>query len=156
LNTLIDYRYQHIQGQKGTNGMGRTAWRQRQADRAQGAGRDADFDEDRENLDPRFTTLGEKFVLAEGGNGGFGNAHFKSSTNAPRATPTRPEGEERWIWLRLKLIAMPAWSACPTPAIDLALGGQRGQAEDRRLSLHLRCSAARRGRCRCVVLDIRG
>src|SRR6267154_1697779 len=53
-----------------------------------------------------FTTLGEKFVLAEGGNGGFGNAHFKSSTNrAPRNANPGLEGEERWIWLRLKLIA---------------------------------------------------
>jgi GTP-binding protein len=64
------------------------------------------FDEDRETLIHDFTTLGEKFVLADGGNGGFGNAHFKSSTNrAPRnANPGQP-GEERWIWLRLKLIA---------------------------------------------------
>src|SRR5579859_3846331 len=64
------------------------------------------FDEDRETLIHDFTKLGETFVLAEGGNGGFGNAHFKSSTNrAPRnANPGQP-GEERWIWLRLKLIA---------------------------------------------------
>jgi len=64
------------------------------------------FDEDRETLIHDFTKLGEKFVLAEGGNGGFGNAHFKSSTNrAPRnANPGLP-GDERWIWLRLKLIA---------------------------------------------------
>jgi GTP-binding protein len=64
------------------------------------------IDEDRETLIHDFTRLGEKFVLAEGGNGGFGNAHFKSSTNrAPRnANPGQP-GEERWIWLRLKLIA---------------------------------------------------
>jgi GTP-binding protein len=64
------------------------------------------FDEDRETLIHDFTRLGEKFVLAAGGNGGFGNAHFKSSTNrAPRnANPGAP-GEERWIWLRLKLIA---------------------------------------------------
>ena len=53
-----------------------------------------------------FTALGEKFVIAEGGNGGFGNAHFKSSTNrAPRNANPGQEGEERWIWMRLKLIA---------------------------------------------------
>src|SRR5260370_20914694 len=64
------------------------------------------FDEDRETLIHDFTQLGEKFTLAEGGNGGFGNAHFKSATNrAPRnANPGQP-GEERSIWLRLKLIA---------------------------------------------------
>jgi GTP-binding protein len=64
------------------------------------------FDEDRETLLFDFTDLGQKFVIAEGGNGGFGNAHFKSSTNrAPRnANPGQP-GTERWIWLRLKLIA---------------------------------------------------
>jgi GTPase len=64
------------------------------------------FDEDRETLIHDFTNLGEKFVIAEGGNGGFGNAHFKSSTNrAPRNANPGQEGEERWIWLRLKLIA---------------------------------------------------
>jgi len=108
LNTLIDYRYQqHFKAPKGTNGMGK--------DRHGANGKDVVlkvpvgtqiFDEDRETLIHDFTRLGEKFVLAEGGNGGFGNAHFKSSTNrAPRnANPGQP-GEERWIWLRLKLIA---------------------------------------------------
>src|SRR5512138_2658990 len=108
LNTLIDYRYQqHFKAPKGTNGMGK--------DRHGANGKSVVlkvpvgtqiFDEDRETLIHDFTELGEKFVLAEGGNGGFGNAHFKSSTNrAPRnANPGQP-GEERWIWLRLKLIA---------------------------------------------------
>jgi GTP-binding protein len=64
------------------------------------------FDEDRETLIHDFTKLGEKFTLAEGGNGGFGNAHFKSSTNrSPRNANPGQTGEERWIWLRLKLIA---------------------------------------------------
>src|SRR5215472_8588593 len=108
LNTLIDYRYQqHFKAPTGENGMGK--------DRHGANGKPIVlkvpvgtqvFDEDRETLIHDFTTLGEKFVLAEGGNGGFGNAHFKSSTNqAPRrANPGLP-GEERWIWLRLKLIA---------------------------------------------------
>jgi GTP-binding protein len=108
LNTLIDYRYQqHFKAPKGTNGMGK--------DRHGANGKAVVLkvpvgtqiiDEDRETLIHDFTRLGEKFVLAEGGNGGFGNAHFKSSTNrAPRnANPGQP-GEERWIWLRLKLIA---------------------------------------------------
>jgi GTP-binding protein len=108
LNTLIDYRYQqHFKAQKGTNGMGK--------DRHGANGKPIVlkvpvgtqvFDEDRETLLHDFTTLGEKFVIAEGGNGGFGNAHFKSSTNrAPRNANPGQEGEERWIWLRLKLIA---------------------------------------------------
>src|SRR5437588_2742894 len=108
LNTLIDYRYQqHFKAQKGTSGMGK--------DRHGANGKPVVlkvpvgtqvFDEDRETLIHDFTTLGEKFVLAEGGNGGFGNAHFKSSTNrAPRNANPGQAGEERWIWLRLKLIA---------------------------------------------------
>jgi GTP-binding protein len=108
LNTLIDYRYQqHFKAQKGENGMGK--------DRHGANGKPIVlkvpvgtqvFDEDKETLIHDFTALGEKFVLAHGGNGGFGNAHFKSPTNrAPRhANPGQP-GEERWIWLRLKLIA---------------------------------------------------
>src|SRR6195256_2781371 len=108
LNTLIDYRYQqHFKAPKGTNGMGK--------DRHGANGKSVVlkvpvgtqiFDEDRETLIHDFTKLGERYVLAEGGNGGFGNAHFKSSTNrAPRNANPGAIGEERWIWLRLKLIA---------------------------------------------------
>jgi len=108
LNTLIDYRYQqHFKARPGANGMGK--------DRHGGAGEDVVlkvpagtqvFDEDKETLLADLTDVGQRVVLAKGGNGGFGNAHFKSSTNrAPRhANPGQP-GEERWIWLRLKLIA---------------------------------------------------
>jgi GTPase len=108
LNTLIDYRYQqHFKAERGVNGMGK--------DRHGANGKaivlkvpvgTQVFDEDRETLIHDFTKLGEKFVLAEGGNGGFGNAHFKSATNrAPRNANPGQVGEERWIWLRLKLIA---------------------------------------------------
>jgi GTP-binding protein len=108
LNTLIDYRYQqHFKAQRGTNGMGK--------DRAGANGTDIVlkvpagtqiYDADGETLIADLVAVGDEAMLARGGNGGFGNAHFKSSTNrAPRhANPGQP-GEERWIWLRLKLIA---------------------------------------------------
>ncbi len=104
----MDYSYQQpFKAQKGVHGMGK--------DRHGANGKDIAlkvpvgtqvFDEDRETMLFDFTDLGQTFTIAEGGNGGFGNAHFKSSTNrAPRhANPGQP-GEERWIWLRLKLIA---------------------------------------------------
>ena len=108
LNTLIDYRYrQHFKAKAGGNGMGK--------DR-HGAGSDdvvlkvpvgtQIFDEDKETLLADLTAIGQRIALSKGGNGGFGNAHFKSATNrAPRhANPGQP-GEERWVWLRLKLIA---------------------------------------------------
>jgi GTP-binding protein len=108
LNTLIDYRYQqHFKARPGGHGMGR--------DRTGAGGEDVIlkvpvgtqiFEEDGETLLADLTEVGEKVCLAKGGNGGFGNAHFKSSTNrAPRhANPGQP-GEEKWIILRLKLIA---------------------------------------------------
>ena len=108
LNTLIDYRYQqHFKARTGTHGMGRNM--------AGGKGADVTlkvpvgtqiFDEDKETLIADLTHPGERVLLARGGNGGFGNAHFKSSTNqAPRRANPGLEGMERWIWLRLKLIA---------------------------------------------------
>jgi len=108
LNTLIDYRYQqHFKAKTGGHGMGQN--------RSGASGADVVlkvpvgtqiFDEDNETLLADLTEVGQRVVLAKGGNGGFGNAHFKSSTNrAPRrANPGLP-GEERTIWLRLKLIA---------------------------------------------------
>lgn len=64
------------------------------------------LDEDKETLLADMTNAGDRFVFLKGGNGGFGNSHFKSSTNqAPRRANPGLEGEERWVWLRLKLIA---------------------------------------------------
>jgi GTP-binding protein len=108
LNTLIDYRYQqHFKAKNGRGGMGK--------DRHGAGGSDMVmkvpvgtqiYEEDGETLLADLTDMGQRAVLARGGNGGFGNAHFKSSTNrAPRrANPGQP-GEERTIRLRLKLIA---------------------------------------------------
>ncbi len=108
LNTLIDFRYQqHYKAQPGGHGMGRN--------RSGAAGSDRIlkvppgtqiFCEDNETLVADLTRPGDRVLLAEGGNGGFGNAHFKTSTNqAPRrANPGQP-GQDLIFWLRLKLIA---------------------------------------------------
>lgn len=108
LNTLIDYRYQqHFKAKSGQGGMGQN--------RAGANGDDCTikvppgtqvYAEDGETLLADLTAPGERVLIAKGGNGGFGNAHFKSATNqAPTfANPGLP-GEELTIWLRLKLIA---------------------------------------------------
>jgi GTP-binding protein len=108
LNTLIDYRFQqHFKAKSGGGGMGRDRHGANGADMVMKvpAGTQI-YEEDGETLLADLAKVGEKVVLAKGGNGGFGNAHFKSSTNrAPRhANPGQP-GEERTIRLRLKLIA---------------------------------------------------
>ncbi|MDX8502592.1 GTPase ObgE [Mesorhizobium sp. VK4C] len=108
LNTLIDYRYQqHFKAKTGMHGMGRNMTGGKGADITLKvpAGTQV-FAEDNETLICDLTVVGQRFLLAKGGNGGFGNQHFKTSTNqAPRrANPGLP-GEELSIWLRLKLIA---------------------------------------------------
>ncbi|HVZ09910.1 GTPase ObgE [Rhodopila sp.] len=108
LNTLIDFRYtQHFRAKKGGNGAG--------SDKT-GAGSPAlvikvplgtqVLDDDQETLLADLDQPGKRVTLLRGGDGGFGNAHFKSSTNrAPRKSTRGWPGEERWVWLRLKLIA---------------------------------------------------
>src|SRR6185437_9807654 len=108
LNTLIDYRYQqHFRAKTGVHGMGRNRTGAKGADVVMKVpvGTQA-YEEDNETLICDLTEVGQRFRLAAGGNGGFGNQHFKSSTNqAPRrANPGLP-GQEMTIWLRLKLIA---------------------------------------------------
>jgi len=108
LNTLIDFRFrQHIKAGKGRDGMGK--------DRTGAAGKSMTmslpagtqiFAEDQNTLLVDLTEPGQEVVIAEGGRGGFGNAHYKSSTNrAPRRADTGQIGQEFLIWLRLKLIA---------------------------------------------------
>ncbi len=108
LNTLIDYRYQqHFKAERGIHGMGKQMTGR--------AGEDVVlkvpvgtqiFEEDRETLIADLTEVGQRVLLAEGGNGGWGNIRFKTSTNrAPRRANPGDPGEERWIWMRLKLIA---------------------------------------------------
>ena len=108
LNTLIDYRYQqHFRAQNGRGGAGRN--------RSGAAGEPLVLrvpvgtqvlDEDNETVLLDLLKPGERTVFLHGGDGGFGNTHYKSSTNrAPRRADQGWPGEERWVWLRLKLIA---------------------------------------------------
>lgn len=108
LNTLIDYRYQqHFKAKTGTHGMGRNMTGAKGADVVLRVPVGTQiFEEDNETLICDLTEAGQKFCLAKGGNGGFGNLHFTTSTNrAPRRANPGLEGIERTIWLRLKLIA---------------------------------------------------
>jgi GTPase len=108
LNTLIDYRYQqHFKAGRGVHGMGKSRTGGRGGDVVLKVPRGTQiFDEDGETLIADLTEEGQRIVLAKGGNGGFGNAYFKTATNqAPRRANPGLEGEERWIWMRLKLIA---------------------------------------------------
>ena len=108
LNTLIDFRYQqHFKAEKGRDGSGKNK-----------TGKGGEnlylkvpigtqvFEEDNKTLIYDFKKENEKFVVAIGGRGGFGNTRFKSSTNrAPKKFTKGSKGEEFWIWLQLKTIA---------------------------------------------------
>ncbi len=108
LNTLIDYRYQqHVYAKNGQGGMGKVMTGVGGADAVLKVPVGTEiYEEDGETLIADLAKPGERVLLAKGGNGGFGNAHFKSATNqAPRhANPGQP-GEEKTIILKLKLIA---------------------------------------------------
>jgi len=108
LNTLIDYRYQqHFKAKTGQHGMGRNRHGAKGDDVVLRVPKGTQiFEEDGETLVADMTEVGERVLLARGGNGGFGNDRFKSSTNrAPRRANPGEEGIERWLWMRLKLIA---------------------------------------------------
>ncbi len=108
LNTLIDFRYQqHFFAKNGQHGMG-----------SQCTGKDGDdivlkvpvgteiIDEDEETIIADLTEVGQRVLLAKGGNGGWGNLRFKTATNrAPSRANSGQDGVERTLWLRLKLIA---------------------------------------------------
>jgi len=108
LNTLIDFRYrQHFKAKRGDHGRGRDKT-------GAAAGRlvvpvpvgTQVLDADKQLVLADLTRVGQTAVLAKGGDGGFGNAHYKTSTNrAPRRVDPGWPGEEHWLWLRLKLIA---------------------------------------------------
>jgi GTP-binding protein len=108
LNTLIDFRFQqHFKAKSGMHGMG-----------ANRHGKAADdlilnvpigtqvIDDDTDDILFDFTEIGQEYILAKGGDGGKGNTHYKSSTNqAPRKAQPGFPGEDRWVWLKLKLLS---------------------------------------------------
>ena len=108
LNTLIDYRFkQHFNARNGSSGAGNN--------KTGKSGEDLVLEvptgtmileEDNENIISDLTKVGQEIVLLNGGNGGFGNSHFKTAENqSPRHANDGQAGKEQWIWLRLKLIA---------------------------------------------------
>ena len=108
LNTLIDFRYkQHFFAENGKNGSGnnKSGLKGNNLELKVPVGTQV-LEENKEEILKDFKKTGEKFIVTKGGVGGRGNAKFKSSTNqAPRRYETGTKGEERWIWLKLKLIA---------------------------------------------------
>jgi len=163
LNTLIDYRYrQHFKAGRGHHGMGRN--------RSGAAGRSVVLkvpvgteilDEDGTTVLADLTRVGQRVVLARGGAGGRGNAQFKSSTNqAPRyAEPGRP-GEERSLWLRLKLIADAGLVGLPNAGkstLLAAVSRARPKIADYPFTtLHPHLGVARLGEAELVIADIPG
>lgn len=163
LNTLIDYRYQqHYKAERGTDGMGKN--------RSGASGKDCImkvppgtqiFAQDNETLLGDLTEPGETIVLAKGGNGGFGNAHFKSSTNqAPRRANSGEAGIETEVWLRLKLIADAGLIGLPNAGKSTFLAASSAAkpkiADYPFTTLHPGLGVVRRGDADFVLADIPG
>jgi GTP-binding protein len=163
LNTLIDYRYrQHFKAKNGRAGMGKN--------RAGAKGEDCIIKvppgtqilaEDQETLLADLTQPGQRALLARGGNGGFGNAHFKSATNqAPRRANPGAPGEELTVWLRLKLIADAGIVGLPNAGKSTFLAAvskaKPKVADYPFTTLHPHLGVARAGEIDFVLADIPG
>ena len=163
LNTLIDYRYrQHIKAPRGRPGAG--------SDRTGAGGKTVDlqvpvgtqiFEEDGETLIADLTEAGARVVLAAGGQGGHGNARYKSSTNqAPRRADPGTPGQERWVWLRLKLIADAGIVGLPNAGKSTfiaAVSGARPKIADYPFTtLHPNLGVVRRSDEEFILADIPG
>ncbi|MCA8928299.1 MAG: GTPase ObgE, partial [Alphaproteobacteria bacterium] len=163
LNTLIDYRYQqHYKAQRGQHGMGRQ--------RSGARGEDVVLkvppgtqilDETAEHVLADLTEAGDRLVLLKGGDGGFGNQHYKTATNqAPRRADPGWPGEEMWIWLRLKLIADVGLIGLPNAGKSTLLSAtSRAQPKIAAYpftTLHPNLGVVRRGEDTLVLADIPG
>jgi len=163
LNTLIDYRYQqHFKAATAGHGMGRLRAGANSADIVLKvpAGTEI-YEEDNETRIADLAHVGDRVRLARGGNGGFGNAYFKSSTNrSPRhANPGQP-GEERWIWLRLKLIADAGLLGLPNAGkstlLSVVSAAKPKIADYPFTTLHPQLGVVRAGGSSFVLADIPG
>jgi GTPase len=163
LNTLIDYRYQqHFKVRTAGHGMGRLR-----------AGANSEdivikvpvgteiLDEDHETLIADLATEGQRFCIVRGGNGGFGNHHFKSATNrSPGNANPGLMGEERWIWLRLKLIADAGIIGLPNAGkstlLSVVSAAKPKIADYPFTTLHPELGVVREGQASFVLADIPG
>ena len=108
LNTLVDFRFQqHFKARKGEHGMGSQRYGKGAEDIVLNVPVGTQiFEEDKETLIADLTKIGQEITLCKGGKGGLGNMHFKTSTNqAPRIATQGEPGEEKWVWLKLKLLS---------------------------------------------------
>ena len=163
LNTLIDYRYQqHYKAERGGQGMGKDRAGKRGGDKVLVVPPGTEIlDEDNETTIADLTEPGERVVLAKGGNGGFGNAHFKSSTNrAPRRANPGESGQESTIWLRLKLVADAGIIGLPNAGKSTFLSRVSGAnpkiADYPFTTLHPNLGVVRAGETDFVLADIPG
>ena len=163
VNTLIDYRYkQHFKAKKGENGAGQNKTGKTAEDiilRVPVGTQILDDDKFTEIAD--LTEEGQEVLLAQGGRGGLGNAYFKSSTNqAPRKVQSGEPGEERWVWLKLKLIADVGLVGLPNAGKSTfisAVTNAKAKIEDYPFStLTPQLGMIRRGDKEVVIADIPG
>ncbi len=163
LNTLIDYRYQqHFRAKTGVHGMGKNRTGAQGADVVMKVPVGTQvLEEDNETLIADLTEVGQRVLIARGGNGGFGNARFKSSTNqAPRRANPGEEGIEKAVWVRLKLIADAGLVGLPNAGKSSFLASVTAAkpkiADYPFTTIHPNLGVVRQDARECVLADIPG
>lgn len=163
LNTLIDYRYQqHFKAKTGVHGMGKNRTGARGADVVMKVPVGTQvLEEDNDTLIADLTEVGQQVLIAKGGNGGFGNARFKSSTNqSPRRANPGEDGIEKSVWLRLKLIADAGLVGLPNAGKSSFLASVTAAkpkiADYPFTTIHPNLGVVRQDARECVLADIPG